>query len=107
MTLWTWKSLQIDRDAGDLLDGQEDGVDRAVAARRCAVCSSSPRRRRERHFRHLAGAANHAIRIERPLLGNGADLLLDQGRDVGVVDFFLLVGQDLELLEDRVELLAA
>ena len=57
----------------------------------------------ERHLGHLAGAANHLVRIDRPLFGDGVDLLLDQRGDVGVVDFLLLVGQDFELLEDRVE----
>ena len=61
----------------------------------------------ERHLRHLAGSANHLVRIERPLLADRVDLLLDQGGDVGVVDLLLLVGQDFELLEDDVELLAA
>ena len=33
------------------------------------------------------------------------DLLLDEGDDVAVVDVLLLVGQHLELLEDRLQLL--
>ena len=34
------------------------------------------------------------------------DLLVDQGGDVAVVDFLLLVGQHLERLEDGLQLLA-
>ena len=48
----------------------------------------------------------HFVGDELPLLvGDVVHPLLDQGGDVGVVDFLLLVGQLLELVEHRLQLL--
>ena len=38
---------------------------------------------------------------------NPLDLLLDQGDDVTVIDFFFLIGQFLEFIEDRLDLFSA
>ena len=95
MTLWTVKSRHI----------TESPVTCSMA-RKTASIGPSPQAtfdgallvaaaEAERHRRHLAGAADYFVRIERPFLADGVDLLLDQRGDVGVVDFLLLVGQDL------------
>ena len=98
-----------DRHAGDLLDGQEQRVDRAVAGRpSVSVTSSSPRAERQRHRGRLARAGGDLVaRPSTRSRARRANLLLDQGGDVAVVDFLLLVGQLLELVEDRLQLLAA
>ena len=106
MTLWTLKSRQttempvtcsMARKTASIGPSPQATLDRVLLVAAAQA---------ERHLRHLAGSADHLVRIDRPFLGDGVDLLLDQRGDVGVVDLLLLVGQDLELLEDRVELLA-
>ena len=71
VTLWTLKSLQTTDDAGELLDGQENGVDRAVAAGHARGAAS---RRRggaasvtSRHLRRCPQI--DLVRIQRPQLG--------------------------------------
>ena len=85
-----------------LLDGQEDGVDRAVAAGHLgARASRSPRREAQRDLGDLRRCRwSRGTTRATSSSASGVDLLLDQGGDVGVVDFLLLVGQELELLED-------
>ena len=47
----------------------------------------------------------HLVRNELPLVDDLGVTLLDEGRDVAVVNLLFLVGQILETLENRVELL--
>ena len=57
------------------------------------------------HAGDLACPAGHVVGNETPELWGLPHLLLHQGGNVGVVDLLLLVGQDLEHLEDLPHLL--
>ena len=83
------------RQAGELLDGQEDRRRSGRRRRRLRgllfVAVAQP----ERHLGRLAGAADQLVGIQGPLLGDRVDLLLDQRREVGIVDFFFLSASSL------------
>ena len=93
------------RDAGQLLDRQKNPVDRAVAGR-------DRRRLRLAVLEHAEGDGRGRPRLARErvalvdeLLREGGELLLAERRDVAVVDLLLAVGEQLEPLEDRLQLL--
>ena len=106
MTECTRKSRQRDREAGDFFDGQENGVDRPVAGGHFLGQFLLAALQRQPHGRLALGAAVHPIRRERPGFRHVENLLFAQRGNVAVVDFLLLVGQLLELLEHGLQLLA-
>src|SRR5271157_5754630 len=97
--------VQVGVHAGDPLDGLEDGVDRTVADRRVLHDLAVGAADRHGGGGQDAGAGRRVQAHELPGGGDVFHVLLDQDRQVLVVDLFLLVGQRLEIVEEHLELL--
>ncbi len=99
--------LTDDLDTGDLLDRPKGGIDRPIALfhRLCLLLVAVPEGQAD--VRRLIAGTGHLVIDERPLrVDRGADLLLDQGDDVTVIDLLFLVSQLLEPFKHLLQLFA-
>ena len=97
--------VQVGVDARDPLDGLEDRVDRAVADGRVLDDLAVGAADGDRGRRQDAHAGRRVQADELPVRRDVLQVLLDQDDQVLVVHFLLLVGQRLEVVEQRLELL--
>ena len=97
--------VQVGADARDPLDGLEDRVDRAVADGRVLDDLAVGAADGDRGRRQDAQPGRRVQADELPVRRDVLQVLLDQDDQVFVVDFLLLVGQRLEVVEQRLELL--
>ena len=93
------------RDPGQLLDRKEDAIDGAVAGGDRGRLRRAVLEHAQRHCRRKARLAGERVALVDELLRQCRKLLLAEGRDVAVVDLLLAVGEQLEPLEDRLQLL--